>query len=756
MRTALLCRWQIYGFCAIFLVAGCSPTRNLSEDQRLLQEVRVVVNADEPEPLNVYTAVLRQQANSRFFGVRVPMRLNLLVSQPALYRSLERRKERGRSEGGFRWWLANRMGEAPVIYDEFLTDRSEKNLLSLARRRGFLDATCSVVKQELGSDRIMVEYQLELGKPWIISSWNWQVEGSGVEGHPLIASLPRQTGARLDVTELEKLRARLAADFREKGFPTIQSSHFAFTADSSNLDANRGVGVTGQILPLDWDQNGSPIPHRAARFGSVDWHCDISSDSADVCLDPELVGFLIALDSGMRFNETALQETYQRLTRLPSVGRVEIPGLLVPGTGAEDIYEIDLRIHLRKRFGFSSGIEMVRSDARYGPLVLLSLQDRNLSGKGDLWGVEMSGGLLSIKPFSYSEENIIPNSGTWSIKLNYSTAGIPPIDLARLRPSNQARTSLAANWMREIRPEYVREALGFNYSFELIENPARNSRLAIVPMELRYSDIDAKPEFTAWLDDQANPILSARFADYTSLLSRVEWTTDWGLKESLHGRFRTGIEWTGVGLDRWNRSRSGDDAETVYSLAGIPYAHYIRNESEWTVSTSDQFSSRASWNGRIKAGGALTGRNAEVIPFDRAFYAGGANGIRGWSVRDLGPGFASLDDEGLGVALGVGDVQLEASIEYRRKLTDALELAWFSDVGNVWLLPHDEADAAVTLSSKSMAWGCGLGVRLDFDFFLLRLDGAVRLHDPAQAESGRWIGSEAPRGRIHLGLGHAF
>jgi len=205
MRTALLCRWQIYGFCAIFLGAGCSPTRNLSEDQRLLQEVRVVVNADEPEPLNVYTAVLRQQANSRFFGVRVPMRLNLLVSQPALYRSLERRKERGRSEGGFRWWLANRMGEAPVIYDEFLTDRSEKNLLSLARRRGFLDATCSVVKQELGSDRIMVEYQLELGKPWIISSWNWQVEGSGVEGHPLIASLPRQTGARLDVTELEKI-----------------------------------------------------------------------------------------------------------------------------------------------------------------------------------------------------------------------------------------------------------------------------------------------------------------------------------------------------------------------------------------------------------------------------------------------------------------------------------------------------------------------------------------------------------------------
>lgn len=756
MTGRWLYRWQIYGFCAVFLGVGCSPTRNLSDDQRLLHEVRVHVEAAEPEPENVYTEVLRQQANSRFLGVRVPMRLHLLVSQPALYRSLERRKERGRSEGGFRWWLANRMGEAPVIYDDFLTERSKMNLLSLARRRGFLDATCTVVKQEIGSDRIAVEYQLHLGKPWVISDWNWQVEGSGVEGHALIKSAPDQIGQRLDVTELEKLRARLAADFREKGYPTIQSSHFAFTADSSNLEANGGVRVIGQLLPLDWDANGSPIPHRAARFGSIAWHCDEAADSARMCLDAELVDFLIALDSGMRFNETALQETYQRLTRLPSVGRVEIPGLLVPGMGSEDVYEIDIRIHLRKRFGFSSGIEMVRSDARYGPLVRLSLQDRNLTGKGDVWGAEMSGGLLSIKPFSYSEENIIPNSGTWSIKLNYSTAGIPPIGLARLRPSNQARTSFAANWMREIRPEYVREAIGFNYAFELIENPERNSRVAIVPLELRYSDIDSKPEFTAWLDAQANPILSARFADYTSLLSRVEWSSEWGRYDSAHGRFRTGIEWTGIGLDWWNRSRNADNGEMVFSLAGIPYAHYIRGESEWTIATSGQFSSRASWNGRIKAGGALTGKNAEVIPFDRAFYAGGANGIRGWSVRDLGPGFANPEELGLGAALGVGDVQLEASVEYRRELTDALEFAWFSDVGNVWLLPHDEADEAVTLSSKSLAWGCGLGVRLDFDFFLLRLDGAVRLHDPAQQAGVRWIGNESPRGRIHLGLGHAF
>ena len=144
------------------------------------------------------------------------------------------------------------------------------------------------------------------------------------------------------------------------------------------------------------------------------------------------------------------------------------------------------------------------------------------------------------------------------------------------------------------------------------------------------------------------------------------------------------------------------------------------------------------------------------MPFDRAFYAGGTNGIRGWSIRDLGPGFASEDISGGGIVNGVGDLQIEFSTEYRRHLTDAFELACFTDAGNVWILDGSHSSELQALNWKSVALGTGLGVRLDFDFFLLRLDGAFRVHDPSRPSSERWIDLKAPKGQVHLGIGHSF
>jgi outer membrane protein assembly factor BamA len=148
----------------------------------------------------------------------------------------------------------------------------------------------------------------------------------------------------------------------------------------------------------------------------------------------------------------------------------------------------------------------------------------------------------------------------------------------------------------------------------------------------------------------------------------------------------------------------------------------------------------------------------DVLPFDRAFFAGGANGVRGWTVRDLGPGFTQQEELNAGYVPGVGDVQLDVGFEFRKELTDAFGAAWFSDAGNVWVNQTSSSSSAqeVEFSLRSLAWGAGLGLRFDFEFFLLRLDGALRLHDPAQVEGQRWIGQGSPRGMVHLGIGHPF
>ncbi len=740
------------------MLSSCSVTKRLGPEERLLNKVQLEVLDGIPDDLADYEDVLRQRSNSSVVGLRIPMWFNLMVSTTALEESKRRHAERGKEPGGIRWWLAERMGEPPVVYDALLTERSRMNVQSLARRKGYLNATCVSIVDSLDPSRASVTLQLELGHSWTIGEWNWSIEGSGVEGNAAIFEAKLPIGSRLDVQVLEAFREDIAKGLRNVGYPSIQESHIYFVADTSFDRSGHRTRINAEILPQDWDESGSPRPHEKARFGSINWTDGTAGESHSGGLDSTTVSFLVSLESGGVFNETDLQSTYQRISRLPSVRRLEIPGSLrsTPASGA--VYDVEINIHLRKRFGLVTAMEMIRSDARYGPVVSFAWRDHNFSGKGNTWGAKVSGGLISTRPFSYSSESLVPNSGTWSVDLDYSTVGIPPLDLERLRPSNQARSTVAANWVREIRPEYIREAFGLRYGFNFVENPSKNSLLEIVPFELRYSDIQSKPEFEDWLIDQNNPFLDARFADYTSLLSRMHWESDWSLpKRHLSGRYRVDFEWTGLGLSLLNSAVDTEaESQGPWTLAGIPLAHYIRLETDWSGQVRVGQPAQVGLHYRLKLGVAKTGENMDAMPFDRAFYAGGTNGIRGWSIRDLGPGFASEDISGGGIVNGVGDLQIEFSTEYRRHLTDAFELACFTDAGNVWILDGSHSSELQALNWKSVALGTGLGVRLDFDFFLLRLDGAFRVHDPSRPSSERWIDLKAPKGQVHLGIGHSF
>ena len=156
-------------------------------------------------------------------------------------------------------------------------------------------------------------------------------------------------------------------------------------------------------------------------------------------------------------------------------------------------------------------------------------------------------------------------------------------------------------------------------------------------------------------------------------------------------------------------------------------------------------------------GWANAGRNTPSLPLEQAFFSGGANGVRGWRIRAMGPGNTAFNEFDAGI-LGVGDVRVDLQYELRHALNKQWQLAGFTDAGNVWL--HGEGnDPIETWSWKSLSswgWGAGLGIRQDLEFFILRLDAALRLHDPTQPESARWIGTSKLRGALHLGLGLPF
>ena len=153
---------QSYAICALAMLSACSPARRLSEGDRFLD--RVEINAPDGTKLahnGSYHDVLRQQPNTRFLGVRLPLQIHLMVRPAALSKAQDRRLAKGKPEGGLRWWLANRMGEPPVLYDPYLAERSRLNLAALAQQMGYIDATCALridsVKQQRGKPRICIE-----------------------------------------------------------------------------------------------------------------------------------------------------------------------------------------------------------------------------------------------------------------------------------------------------------------------------------------------------------------------------------------------------------------------------------------------------------------------------------------------------------------------------------------------------------------------------------------------------------------------
>ena len=679
-----------------------------------------------------------------------------MVRPEALDKAQQRRFEKGKEEGGWRWWIANRMGEPPVIYDAYLAERSRLNLTALAHQMGYLNAACVLQVDTTESQRARLKYALDLGEPWIVESCSWDTQGSGLNTDRLDFDPVDLIGARFDVRRLESIRSDVASSFRNIGYPTVQASHVAFVADTLGLVTNKRVSLTVELLPFDYRSDGSPIEHQVTRFGAVDWSCKERVNGNVPCIASEVVEFLLAVDTGMLFNERVLLDTYKRLSNVPGVSRVEMPGNLRSDENGQALYDVAVNLELAQRIDLTAEAQMIRSDARYGPIVSIGFRNNNMRGKADALQVSLTGGIVSTRPFSYTGDALVPNSGTWTISGTYSTLGIPPLGLHRLRPSNQARSEFTLNWGREVRPEYARETATFSYGFGYVENPERESKLRVTPLEFRYSNITADPQFDDWLTQQANPILQGRFLDYTSVASKLGWSSKWE-RGTAHGRWRLDAEWTGMGLRALATPLGLLQGEgDAFLLGGIPFAHYVRCDGEWTFGRA--LSGLGSIHSRFKVGFATVGANMDVLPFDRAFFAGGANGVRGWSVRDLGPGFARQDVLDAGYVPGVGDVQLDVGLEFRKQLTEVFEAAWFTDAGNVWIHQTSSSSPAqeAEFSLLSLAWGAGLGLRFDFEFFLLRLDGALRLYDPAHGEGQRWIGQGSPRGMVHLGIGHPF
>ena len=609
-----------------------------------------------------------------------------------------------------------------LICDEEKFVRTSNKMAQRLKQMGYLQATVShqTTPCKKGAD---VEYHVELGPRWIVGNVEYVSLDSGVpieEVESLSQIIP---GTPLDIKILESERERVSEYFQHRGFATINEGFIHVELDTSRASCVSDVvlSVRGQNI----EGESSFKPHNKITIGKVEY--DQSQMSKQMSAD--VLNYLNLLEAGRIYDPYEFESTYRRLSTVSAINSVQLIK-----TFTEDRVDVNVALKSATRYNLSFGLDMTRADTRFGPLTNLKLKNRNLSGKGDVLTWTGTASYSSTQLFSDNELNLIPNTGEFGLQLSHRSIGFPLISESKLPKSTYAHSEFILSGAIESRPEYNRAFANLLYRIDWIENPEKNSKIIIDPIRLSYVNIESGTEFQNWLNVNADPLLNYRFTDYMNLGSSISWS------QSSLSKLLCTVEWAGM-LGSLIGPAIGFDAgpNGGVELNEVPLIKYLRFEGWWSKliqlpNENDELGFR------VRGGSAWVGKGTEVLPYDRAFFGGGANGVRGWPIRGLGGG---------GDLIGVGDLMFDLTVEHRRTINEFLILALFSDVGNVW--SHVEENKL-----ENIAFSGGVGFRCDLEFFLFRIDAALRIYDPTQNQGQRWMVHGPFNGGIHFGLGHPF
>lgn len=738
------------------MLSACHTTRHVPQGQMLLDRSRIVVVNDSasteriaPSELNNY---LRQHPNSRMLGL---MKVRLMTYDLS-----------GRDST--RWWnrWLRRLGQPPVVFSPAATGQSVQQLTRALVNRGYMGARVeadTVVRP--GGRKVNVTYRVYPGVPHRVAGINYQFADSALAGliRADAGNFRLNPGDNLDRNLLDAERTRLTDLLRNHGYYGFMKDYITFTADtaagSHDVDLTMTVNsppgrrahqqyVVRKVIfdpdfnPLSPDADG--VATDTVRYLDIEVLRRPNADRR-LKLRNKALWDNNYIEPGQPYSAEDVTRTYEALGRLRIIKTVAIemvPAGTDPGTGSQ-LLDALVRLTPNQLQGITAELEGTNSEGDLGFGVGLTYQHRNIFHGSELLTVKARG---SYESLSGNLEGLINNrytEGAAEIAITLPTLRAPLLKRS-FRRRILASTEFALNFNYQERPEYTRiiAGAGWKYKWNNRDNTVRRiyDFLDISYVYLPRSTIN-------FLDHVApsNPLLRYSYEDHfimrmgftffktnkraPSMLAAAAMPPQRGIYT-----VRASVESAGNLLyaisSAVRQHRSGD----AYKIFGIQYAQYLKGEADYmrSYTFSDRRSSLAFHAG---LGVAFPYGNSSMVPFEKRFYAGGANSVRGWGVRTLGPGRYDSRNSVSGFINQCGDIRLDLSLEYRVKLFWVFEGALFIDGGNVWTIRNyeNQPDGLFRFNSfyKELAWAYGAGIRLDFNYFLLRFDLGMKAYNPA-------------------------
>ena len=774
---------------AALLLSSCSVTRTLEEGQYLLK--KNIVEYDSINPgidTDELKAIIQPKPNKKFLGV-IPFKIwfyNLGV--------------RGKQESGFRTWLREKAGSRPVIYENGLAQNSVKGIETYLEKVGYFNSTARF-SVDTSRKKVRVTYTVSPAEPYRIRDIEFQVKDTVLLSflkHAQNQAKIRE-GMIFNAFDLDKERERLADILLNNGFYNFDRTFIYFEIDSSLNSHQMDIDIrVKDYLPEPFEGPGEEYYYSHYRYKirniyvRTDYEGPVTDQGdADTVLftvaqnipgrpptdyyfiysdrmkiSPLTVTQSIFMKEGDYYSARDVKMTRLRLSEIGLYNYTNIRFREVgvndsTGTGWLDGY-VDLG--RRKLHAFTVELEGTNSGGKPGIGANFAYQNSNIFRGSETLQLKAHFALEAQKNLTTSGEDVtgsIPFFNTIETGFEVSVTFprfLIPIAQHRFPKYFRPKTTIRAGFGYDRRPEYTRNPIFFSFGYDWKESDTK--RHIITPFDWNIVNVENSPDFQKIIDDEPNDRIRNQYTDhvitglkYSFIFNNQNITT---LDNFIY--LRAEAE-TGGNLLHLGNVLVGSRPDTLdyYTIAGIRYSQYARLSGDFRFYNVATKNTTVAY--RLFAGVGLPYGNADVLPLEKGFYGGGANGMRGWPLRRLGPGSYSDPEDSFDK---MGDIQLEANVEYRFPVYKFFKLGLFLDAGNIWLIHANESypggEFRINKFFNDFAVDAGLGVRLDFNFFILRVDFAIPIRDPALPENERWTFGEWQFNdvMVNFGIGYPF
>lgn len=705
----------IYIIFLTVLMSACSVTKYVPDGGYLVDNVDVKTDAKRKD-INTgnLKSYVRQKGNSRWFSaVKIPL---------ATY-SLS-----GRDSTKWINRTLKAMGEPPVLYDSLRTVQSCNDLRAELRNEGYLSADVEVKTKRKGK-KIDLTYILHPGDAYYINNVEYDIRDSVIArllhtDNP--ANRKLKTGMKFNVDALDRERKRLTEIIVNKGYYRFHKEFITYRADT--VAGSKDIDVT-LTLNLYRTNHIADTLHTCYTIRNVTYASGDADDDV-IHLRPNVMKNNTFIESNDLYSSKDLQKTYNHFGRLQAIKYTNISFKEVPDS---NMLDCDIQISTNKPSTISFQPEGTNTAGDFGAAATLTYQNRNMFRGSEVFSIELRGAYEAIKGLEgYANENFEEYSVETRLMF---PRFIAPFLSRGFRRRNTATSEVSLLYDLQNRPEYHRRVLSLAWRYKW-NDTNHHDKYQIDLLDLNYV-------FMPWISgkfredylDNANSRNAILRYNYEDLFI-MKFGFGFSYNNGLYA-LKTNIETAGnllnasAGMLKFSKNELG-----MYKLFNIAFAQYVKGDFDYTHNIRFDYNNALVFH--FGLGIAYPYGNSNILPFEKRYFSGGANSVRGWSVRGLGPGKYTGRDGNIDFINQTGDMKIDLNMEYRAHLFWKLNGALFIDAGNIWTLrSYEEQPGGVFKFSeflKDLAVSYGWGVRFNFDYFILRFDFGMKAIDPARED----------------------